>query len=600
MKGILRQNDTIWLAAATLLGYFIRNDSVRHVSVLSRFTCIDADHQNNVWAGGMDGLYSQRDGFKFNWGDRFPKLKSRIISIRNSGTGKLWVVTPGEGLYLVRTHQGKIVELEEVNKKLKKPIRNIQSLFVGKDGTLWLATNRGVYGLSPSLETVHYDAHDGLADDDVNAVLVQDDTLWVATVSGLSRMILRQAADRSRMPTYITRLRYQSQGQPLELYLLDSLSSRREIRLPSDASALEMDLASLDYLARGNIHFQVVQTNLLLPFYWWTLDNLLARILAGFNNPSDTTWVESGTLNLGLHLAPGRYRISARAFKSKGGQSQLPAEWVLLKRPYWYETIWLYLAVWCALGYGIWRIYRARAAYREINAAASMLQLQALQSQMNPHFIGNAVNAIQQFLHPPDPEKTSEYIALFMRLLRRTMHFSEKTFIPFEEELSYDREYLQLVQLRFEDRFVYKITGAETMPPDTPVPSMLLQPVLENATLHGIAPDGLSQLHLEFSIADDRFQCVLTDNGIGFKETQRQKHLAGMERISRGLNMLYKKIDTLNRLYDLDLSLEVVDLSDQGPGWHGTRVTLVYFPHKIWKVIKKQPNLAQTPVVSAP
>jgi sensor histidine kinase YesM len=226
-------------------------------------------------------------------------------------------------------------------------------------------------------------------------------------------------------------------------------------------------------------------------------------------------------------------------------------------------------------------------AYREVNATAAVLQLQALQSQMNPHFIGNSINAIQQFVHPPDPEKISEYISLFMRLLRRTLLFSEKTFISFQEEAAYDREYLQLVQLRFGERIQTEITGMGDIPPETPVPSMLLQPILENATIHGLNPNGLSLIRLNFSIENEQFKCVLTDNGLGFGQTRAQKQMTDVTRESKGLEMLRQKINTLNRLYGLDINILVKDLAETIPPQKGTQVIITYHVGKIWKTIKK-------------
>ena len=589
IKSILLRNDRIWFAGATnLANYPVDQPQFKSV-IANRFTAMDADSEGIIWAGGMDGLYSETDSFQTNWGDSFPELKNRIMTIRKAGPNQLWVSTPGDGLILLDVKNGAVSQLQVINRKLKKTIKNIQSLFVDANGRVWLATNSGVYALDRKGQVLHFDSHDGLADDDVNAVLVHGDTLWAGTVLGLTRMILPPANEKNDFPTLAVGLRCQKGNQPVQLHLMDSLPQHRKVVLPADISNLELDMAGLDYLLRGNLQFQVIKWNLLLPLQWWTFDNLGAWISSGFKGRPETTLVETGSFNLGAFIPAGNYRIQVTAVKASGVRSQFPDTWTIIKKPYWYESFWLYLALWCALGYGIYRIYRARVAYREINAAASALQLQALQSQMNPHFIGNTVNAIQQFMHPPDPVKTSEYIALFMRLLRRTMDFSEQTFIPFEEELSYDEEYLKLVHLRFENKFRYRITGAEQVPADTPFPSMLLQPVLENATIHGIAPEGISHLHLQFFYSGQQLRCVLTDNGIGLNQSQLKKQSSGLERKSRGLSILFKKVNTLNRLYDINLNLSVEDMAGEHPGRSGTRVTISFNPDQIWKAIKKHP-----------
>jgi len=243
--------------------------------------------------------------------------------------------------------------------------------------------------------------------------------------------------------------------------------------------------------------------------------------------------------------------------------------------------VWFWLAVWALLGYVFWRILRARNEYRKMDAAVSELQLQALQSQMNPHFVGNSINAIQQFFYPPNPIRASEYISLFTRLLRRTLSFSDKTFISFSEEKSYVRDYLEMMKLRFDDYFRYEISGEESIAPNTPFPCMLLQPILENATIHGLAPDGVSVIQLHFNHAGEWLECTITDNGAGMHATAERRKASGSTHQSKGLEILQKKVETLNRRYGLGLTLDLFDLSENNPPGRGTRAVIRFAPDKI-------------------
>lgn len=588
LKSIWLRPATIWFAEAGQLGYVERPKGALHNVVMERFMVVSGDREGNIWAGKIEGLYSEADSFRTNWGNVFPALKSRITAIQPAGKNELWVVTQQSGLLSVSVRDGKVTAVEEVNKRLNKPVRQIQAVFAEPGGRTWMATNQGVYGLGSKGQLVHYDIHDGLADNDVNAVYCRNDTLWAGTAAGLTRIILQPHDETGNFPTFVTALLYQNDNnQPVALHLLDSLPDRHSVELPPGATIPELELAGLDYRSRGNLRFEIVQSELLLPFQWWTLDNLTTCISGNFNEVKKTFSTELPVHSLGTYLPPGRYLFEVTAVKASGVRSRIPDTWTLIKRPHWYETIWIYLLLWSALAYGAWRIYKTRRAFQDLHNTASIMQLQALQAQMNPHFIGNAINAIQQFLHPPDPVKTSEYISLFMRLLRRTMSFSEKTFIPFGEELAYDLEYLQLVKLRFEERVQIEVSGESGVPADTPIPGMLLQPLLENATIHGLAPEGPSVIRLLFSFDKQRFRCDLTDNGIGFRASQRMRQQSGLKRESKGLEVLRRKIDTLNRLYSLDLALDIRDLSGSPAGGHGTHVTLTYSPDKIWTAMKK-------------
>lgn len=170
------------------------------------------------------------------------------------------------------------------------------------------------------------------------------------------------------------------------------------------------------------------------------------------------------------------------------------------------------------------------------------------------------------------------------------MFFSEKAFIPFSEELAYDRDYLEMVKLRFGDRFRFEITGAETIDPNIPFPSMILQPILENATLHGLAPEGISVVKLEFSMPRKKLTCAVTDNGAGFRKVRERQIASGSKRKSKGLELLRQKIQTLNHRYSLGLKMDFTDLADATPPAHGSRIVIQFFPAKSSPALSNEKN----------
>jgi ligand-binding sensor domain-containing protein len=575
-KDIALQGNKLWMASSRQLGYYARNSTEKHeVIIARRFTSVMVDQENIVWAGGISGLYSESDSFQINWGDRFPELNFKITALAAAGPNQIWVANAKSGLIRLTVHAGVVTEVEPVNKKLKTPIYNIQALFSNPGKNIWMATNKGVYCLNDQYELFHYDVHDGLAANDVNALVVYKDTLWAATVSGISRLFLKNSEEKGDFRTFIVNLSYLMENQVKKnLHLLDSLRGHPDIIVPQEATSLEIDLAGLDYQSRGNMRFEILQTTRLLPWNWWTFGNWLAWL----SNQKNTTVSESDSYKMGTYIPSGSYLIQVTAVRLSGTRSQEPDVWTIVKLPLWYQTVWVQLLLLSMIGYGIFRIFQVRNALVKARATASVLQLQALQSQLNPHFIGNAINAIQQFLHQPDPIKASDYITTFIRLLRRTMKFSEMTFITLDEELAYDREYLKLTELRFEDQFFYDIKVNDDVPLHILIPSMLLQPIIENATIHGMLPAGVSMLNLHFFLDGDRLKITVTDNGLGFNETRRQKMQFGRERESKGISLLLKKIDSLNALYHLDMELNIMDLADQDPSRHGTQITISYNP----------------------
>ena len=294
--------------------------------------------------------------------------------------------------------------------------------------------------------------------------------------------------------------------------------------------------------------------------------------------------ISGGTLNFGVYLTPAQYEVKVWAINPNGVISALPAVCILEKIPEWYQTIWFYMVIWFVFFYILWRIARTAIENRKLQTVVSELRLQAIQSQINPHFIGNSINAIQQFFFPPDPVKASDYISIFTRLLRTTMDFSEKPFVPLQNEIDYNEDYLQMIRLRFGNRFHYSVNVGEGIDMQTPFPTMLLQPILENATIHGLSPTDSSILEVSMiKEANGLFVCTVTDNGLGINNSKEQKKRKETGHKSKGLLLLEKKIKTLNELHELSCSLVIYDLSDNDPRQHGTQVILSYFPDRISK-----------------
>lgn len=115
------------------------------------------------------------------------------------------------------------------------------------------------------------------------------------------------------------------------------------------------------------------------------------------------------------------------------------------------------------------------------------IALQSLRREMNPHFIFNSLNSVNQFIAQNNELEANKYLSSYSRLMRSTMENSNKDFIPLGKELALLKEYLALEQLRFSDKFTYRIDVDEDLDVDTClVPNMLIQPQLENAVWHGL------------------------------------------------------------------------------------------------------------------
>jgi tetratricopeptide (TPR) repeat protein/two-component sensor histidine kinase len=209
---------------------------------------------------------------------------------------------------------------------------------------------------------------------------------------------------------------------------------------------------------------------------------------------------------------------------------------------------------------------------------ATQLQLKALRAQMNPHFLYNALNSIQSYITSKDPSAAARYLAKFAKLMRQSLEYSDLEIISLEKELEFLEDYLYINEkLRFDDRLSYRIIVDEELEEDIlGVPTMIVQPYVENALEHGLRSkkDGLITVHFQ-ALDDDTILCVVEDNGIGrarAREMQLQDPAFQNHR-SRGTSITERRLDILHQSKGKDHYVRTIDLVDDETGKAlGTRV----------------------------
>ncbi|MEO6233459.1 MAG: histidine kinase [Ferruginibacter sp.] len=215
----------------------------------------------------------------------------------------------------------------------------------------------------------------------------------------------------------------------------------------------------------------------------------------------------------------------------------------------------------------------------ELNKNLASSQLTALRSQMNPHFLFNAMNSIQQFTLTGDMDNANLYISKFAALLRKVLQSSKLSYLSLEEEIEQLNLYLDIEQLRLGKGFTYSIETDPDIEADAcKIPGMLLQPFVENSIKHGLAlKEGERKLQIQFILKDDTsVLAVITDNGIGRKKAGEIK--AGQQKFlpheSKGIELIKERMQLLSQsLADEIIIFEDIVSSDGKP--LGTKVTLV-------------------------
>lgn len=220
-----------------------------------------------------------------------------------------------------------------------------------------------------------------------------------------------------------------------------------------------------------------------------------------------------------------------------------------------------------------------------LKAARQKLELEQrqLQAQMNPHFIFNCLNSIQQFVLQNDRANANKYLADFALLMRQTLDNSKDGTISLHREIGYLENYLSFEHMRYEDKFAHNISCA----PDintyvTEVPAMIVQPFVENAVKHGLCnlEDGSGVLHISFYVKDNSLYCDVDDNGIGMKEAQRLKERSFIQHQSHGMELTRQRLALTAKMQNGEYTVSIIDKATSPEGGRGTKV-IIKFPLNI-------------------
>lgn len=196
------------------------------------------------------------------------------------------------------------------------------------------------------------------------------------------------------------------------------------------------------------------------------------------------------------------------------------------------------------------------------------IALQSLRREMNPHFIFNSLNSVNQFIAQNNELEANKYLSSYSKLMRNIMENSNKDFIPLAVEMEQMKEYLDLEHLRFNDKFDYSINVDESLDTDSIfIPNMLIQPQLENAVWHGLRyKEGKGLLSLSVKAENNKLIITVEDNGIGRHKSQELKTKHQREHKSRGLTNTQERINLLNSLYHTSISINITDKKEPVSG----------------------------------
>ena len=199
----------------------------------------------------------------------------------------------------------------------------------------------------------------------------------------------------------------------------------------------------------------------------------------------------------------------------------------------------------------------------------------ALHLQMNPHFIFNCLGAISGFIINNGTDHAIKYLSKFSKLMRLTLEYSKESLIPIGKEIESLQNYLELEQLRFNNAFTYTITKDDTIEDAVAIPPLLIQPIVENAIIHGIVPKKESgSITVNFSLANQQLVCTIVDNGIGIDQSIQQKKQSVQIHKSMALDIINKRLTMITEKANQKASIKSFQLYNANQVSEGTKVVI--------------------------
>lgn len=518
---------------------------------------------DTILMGALNGLVMLvRDSQVRNAFPEKPVFKTTVTRVTGARYGTVFS-TLGEGVgYMTKD------SVYVLNKQNGLINNSCNSVYVSGD-TLWVATTQGLsrvlvtrIGKHLEFDIKNYSESYGFPSGKINDVTVHNDTVWLATENGVCSFATKNPGSGFPAPTLVLEEMLVN-GQPVNW--------GQPLQLKYGSNNIRIRFTGLSFFSNRSITYKYK--------------------LEGAEQNWNTTMARDVEYPA---LPPGKYRFLLMAANADGTWTETPLEISFEITPPFWKTWWfrtLLVLAGIALFMFVAR-YRfavqkqrheiqkknlilekekAEFEMENINYEKQLIELeqQALRLQMNPHFIFNAITAIQGLYAGNKPTAAKEYLVRFSRLLRTLFDTARVPIVPLSKELELVRDYIELSIPRIDYKITYEINIQEgIVPEDTGIAPMLIQPFIENALLHGLLPlkrDG----HISLGVQQqgEMLIFIIEDNGVGRQESP--PHRLGRP---HGLSITRQRIDLLNRFENKTGNMVIDDLKDEQGNPRGTRV----------------------------
>lgn len=548
--------DYVQLKDSTFMG--VGNQGVYYVdssgipSALSygdiRFDCVEKGIHGNIWMGGLNGVYTYKDSLVKAYPSSDLKLKGRVYAIEKFAGYNVFSIG-GKGLLLANAED--TIQLG-VEYGLSSDI--IHKLELDDQGRLWLGSNLGLDLLEMKegkLAIRSFDQRHGLLSNEITDLKYQSGALWVSTNYGLSKCPLEQF-ERWESSPLLELKSIQIDGDPQSNFKESQV-------LSANHHSVRIGFSAFTFQGNHPVQFRY-----------------------GFQGDTINWFYTEKNLIQLTQLASGAHELIIQSQNRDGKWSDEPIQIKFeVALPY-------YLSTWFLVGMGFVligltfavlkirnkRIIKKLKGEAVIRQEIAENQQKALSAQMNPHFIFNCLNSIQDYVFSKDEIKANRFISKFSKLIRMNLENSQQALISLEDELEALEKYIELESIRSNGKFDYEIVVDDEVDVfAVQLPGLILQPFVENAIIHGVLPkEGKGNVSIRVQQLKDQVELVIEDDGRGlnFRKERTAEHK------SRGVSITQKRLALLEELIGGSYEFSMEDRSEmEGNGSSGTKVRIV-------------------------
>ncbi len=609
-----RSTNSIYFSTEGLFRFDIAKKTRKNIFEFMSVKDIEFDSFGNLFLAspGFNAVILKRNSSErysglvqqFNRKSRFSETGDSIFVFDSDRSNSIYFDETKQKIFLGNNTKLAVFDSKgrrEVNDENGNPI--IARTFSGEiNGGIWVGTqNQGLFLLDDEKVKLHLTVKDGLKSNTIRKIIQDSSELWIGTTNGLHRFNLVE----NKIYAFNT-----LDGLPTNDIFSFALSeedvwiatSKGLVRfpkkfngyneIPSPVFISDVTVNGLSIFPVKNSEFNYDENNFVVTFqspsYKSSGQFSFIYRLSGINEEWIPTSSASNFARFSS-LPPGNYTFQVIAENEDGVRSEKPDEMSFVINPPFWKTWWFILlisafAAALAVFYFDRKIKKMKSDQqlqhdRELaDHQLRISQLNAIKSQMNPHFMFNALNSIQSLVFQNDKKQANMFLGKFSDLMRMVLDLSNRQFVSLSEELRLLNLYLELEALRFEDELKYFIEVASDIQTDQiEIPSLLIQPYVENAIKHGLLHKK-NNCRLTIVIKKDTQPNVLlvtvSDNGVGRQEAENIKKRRGINHISFATGANEKRLELLNFGKQKYIGVEIADKQDSYGNATGTAVTI--------------------------